>query len=119
MEEVSAEAAIIDQNDIGAARQQAAIAVMERAARDEFKRLVLKSDVHSFEEMGEIADAAGIAMLNQYTALGAPLGPDSPMGVAALRALIDNCNDDLEGIPENERYVTTVGRVATAAAKSR
>lgn len=119
MEEVSAEAALMDQNDIGAARQQAAIAVMERAARDEFKRLMLGSDMQSFEEMSEAADAAGIAMLNQYTALGAPLAPDSPMGVAALRALVDQCNEDLEGVPENERYVTNIGRVATGPAKSR
>jgi len=55
-------------------------------------------------------------MLNQYVERGGPLGADSPMGVAALRALIDNCNDDLRGVPEGQQYVTQVGRVARGAA---
>lgn len=119
MEEVTAEARLMDDNDLRAARQRAGIAVMERAARDEFKRLMLESDMQSFEAMSEAADAAGTAMLNQYVAPRGPLAPDSPMGVAALGALIDNCNDDIQGVPESERYITSVGRVAAAAAKAR
>jgi hypothetical protein len=114
MEEVSAEARAMEGNELSTARKEAGIAVMERAARDEFRRLTLEGRLKTFEEISDAADAAGIAMINQYVEHGSPLGPDSPMGVAALRALIDNCNDDIRGVPEGQYYVTQLGRVARA-----
>ena len=118
MEEATAEAEAMCDNDLRHARQRAGIAVMERAARDEFKRLKQEGDLKSIEEISEAADAAGIAALNQYTEAGGPLADDSPMitNIAALQAFIDNCNDDLDSIPPGEEYVTQVGRVAKKAA---
>lgn len=114
MAEVAAEADAIRKNELAEARRQAAYAVMERAARDEFKRLTIESDL-GFEQISEAADAAGAAMVNQYAAPGGPLAEDSPMGVEALSALIKNCNDDLQEVSEGKQYVTQVGRVAAAA----
>ena len=114
MAEVSAEASALEDNELSAARKEAGIAIMERAARDEYRRLTLEGRLKTHEEITQAADAAGIAMINQYVERGSPLGPDSPMGVSALRALINNCNDDIHGLPEGQYYVTHVGRVAKA-----
>ena len=116
MQEVSADADVIRKNELAEARRQAAVAVLERAARDERRRLVFQvdTDLTKIEEINAAADAAGIAMLNRYVERGGPLAEDSPMGVSALQALTDKCNEDLRGIPEGEQYVTQVGQVARA-----
>jgi len=112
VDELTAAANLLEANELSSARKEAAIAVMERAARDEYRRLTLDGRLKTFEEISEAADAAGAAMLNQYVEPGSPLGPDSPMDVAALRTFIEGCNEDLQGVPEDQQYVTHVGRVA-------
>ena len=113
MEEASVEAQAMRDNELRETRKWAHIAVMERAARDEFARLKQESNL-SIEEMSQAADAAGIAQLNRYVGPGGPLEDDSPLttNVDALQALIDGCNDDLDGIPPSEQYVTRLGRAA-------
>lgn len=99
-------------------RKAAGIAVMERAARDEYSRLKIEG-LWSHEQIAEAADAVGIEMLNQYVEAGAPLADDSPMvtNPAALKALIENCNDDLRGLSEGQDYITQIGRVAKGASR--
>jgi hypothetical protein len=111
MQEVAAEADVLKMNELAEVRRQAAFAVMERAARDERRRLISEGDLSDIGKINEAADTAGTAMLNQYAERGGPLGDDSPLDVAALKSLIDNCNDDLRGVPDGEQYVTQVGRV--------
>jgi len=110
MAELTKAADVLDAGDLQSARQQAAIAVMERTARDEYRRLALLGK--SPDEIREAADAAGIEMLNKYVEPGGPLAKDSPMGLAALKALTDQCNEDVKGLPYGTYYETQIGRIA-------
>lgn len=118
MAEASEEARRLEANEINMLRKAAGIAVMERAARDEFNRLSSEGQL-GLEQISEAADAAGIEMLNQYVKAGAPLGDDSLMAKnpAALKALINNCNDDLRGLSEGQYYTTQIGRVANGSSR--
>ncbi len=113
MAELTKAADAADTGDLQSARQKTAIAVMERAARDEYRRLTLLGKSHN--AASEAADAAGTDMLNRYVEQGGPLAKDSPMGLAALKALADQCNDDVRGLPEGSYYATQIGQVARAA----
>ena len=113
MAELTKAADALDAGDLESTRQRAAIAVMDCAARDEYRQLTLLGK--SPNEAREAADAAGIDMLNNYVERGVPLAKDSPMGLAALRALTDQCNDDVRGLPEGSYYAPQVGRVARAS----
>ena len=113
MAELTKAADALDAGDLQSARQKTAIAVMERAARDEYRRLTLLGKSHT--EASEAADATGTEMLNKYVEHGGPLAKDSPMGLAALKALADQCNDDVRGLPEGSYYATQIGRVARAS----
>ncbi len=114
MEEASAEAQARRDNELRETLKWARIAVMERAARDEFARLKQESDLKSIQEISDSADAAGITAVNQHVKPGGPLADDSPIAtnIAALQVLIESCNADLVSIPPGEEYVTRMGRVA-------
>ena len=61
MAEVSAEASALEDSELSLARKEAGIAVMERAARDEFKRLSLEGRLHTLKKLAKLPMQLGLA----------------------------------------------------------